>query len=95
MELRLTKEPAAKLVVDALAWIAYDKEGSKDAELASAVDTATSGWLTELVESGEFAGKPYELAVLHRPAAAYAREENCIPRWMLLICGAARTARTI
>jgi leucyl aminopeptidase len=55
---------AATLIV-----AAWDKDSARD----GALDGATSGWIEEVYASGEFAGAPGDLAVLHRPSGLKAR----------------------
>ena len=59
METKLQYEPLDRVEADALAVIVFEEAG--DFPLAKA-------WLDELKASGEFTGKPGEMAVLYSPA---------------------------
>jgi leucyl aminopeptidase len=77
MQISIHTPPLAQLAADALAVICFEAETAEpqvgnapaaqspkisDPEIAS-----QNGWLEELRTSGEFSGKLYEIAVLHRP----------------------------
>ncbi len=83
MQISLENSPAEHLIADALAFICFEAEelpeqkgeapvvsgpAVPDPELA-----AQGGWLAELRSSGEFTGKLYELAILHRPQGVSAK----------------------
>jgi len=86
MELVFATTPLAQAESDALVVIAFAKDGGRLAyETAQAADAATGGWIGELYESGEFSGKPFETALLHRPAGIAARR--------LIAAGAGKAAR--
>src|SRR5579863_2115065 len=67
METKLLYEPLDRVEADAVAVVLFE-EGPAPAELNFA-----ASWLEELRSSGEFAGKPGELAVLHHPQTLKAR----------------------
>lgn len=60
MKAQVETSPVEKIGADALALIVF--ESGPDPKLAE-----QAGWLTELRSSGEFTGKLYEIATLHRP----------------------------
>ena len=80
MQLQLDSSPAEKLSVDALAVICFE-QGKKELEAESASGPESkdpaiadqSGWLAELRVAGEFSGKLYEMAMLHRPPGLAAK----------------------
>jgi leucyl aminopeptidase len=57
--------------VDALAVICFESEDGMP--LADSPLAAQDGWLAELRNVGEFTGKLYEMAVLHRPKGVWAK----------------------
>jgi leucyl aminopeptidase len=63
MKLQTVSDPVEEIVVDALAFVCFEKETAHDAPPAA----QQNGWLHEIRELGEFSGKLYELSVLHRP----------------------------
>ena len=67
MESTLISQSFSQIPADALAILVFS-EDAPPAEL-----TPFAKWLDELRESGEFAGKPGELAVLHQPAGFAAK----------------------
>jgi len=83
MQIRLETSAVEKLSVDALAVIAFErkeaKEGTTPAEAAEPQENADpdiagqAGWMAELRASGEFTGKLYDLATLHRPQGTNAK----------------------
>ncbi len=60
MESFLISQPFDQVSADALAIIVFQEEAAAPAELSTVSD-----WLEELNASGEFSGKPGELAILH------------------------------
>jgi leucyl aminopeptidase len=72
MQVQIETSPLEKLTADALAVICFETEDAPttnaDPEIA-----AQSGWLSDLRTSGEFVGKLYELAILHRPQGIAAK----------------------
>ena len=77
MQLQIETGPPEKLAVDALAAICFEMpEADADQGKSRAVDPAIAqqeGWLADLRASGEFTGKLYETAILHRPAGIAAK----------------------
>lgn len=69
MQIKILLQAPDAIEVDALAVIAFEKEGDAGTLSATAavVNSATGGWIEEVYASGEFTGKAYESAVLHRP----------------------------
>jgi leucyl aminopeptidase len=70
MELKFETAPLEQFSGDALVVFAFEKNGAGPLvwAAAQAADAATDGWIGELYESGEFKGKPLEMALLYRPA---------------------------
>ncbi len=66
MQIQIETQSIENVDADALALIAF--ESGTDPKIAE-----QSGWLAELRTSGEFTGKLYESALLHRPAGLAAR----------------------
>jgi leucyl aminopeptidase len=62
MEIKIETSAVARLSVDALAVICFEAVDNPPEILA-----AQDGWLQEIITSGEFTGKLYETAILHRP----------------------------
>ncbi len=76
MELKFEAKPVEQVESDAVVVIAFDKESAAlglTPEVTMAVNAATGGWIEELYESGEFAGKALEMSMLHRPAGLTAK----------------------
>jgi leucyl aminopeptidase len=74
MELTFASTPVAETECDALAVIAFAKDGGRLAfATAQAANAATGGWIDELFASGEFAGKAFETALLYRPTGLRAK----------------------
>jgi len=67
METTLVYEPLNQTAADAIAVVLFEDQ-PPPAELGFA-----SGWLGELRTSGEFSGKPGELAILHQPQGLAAK----------------------
>jgi len=86
MEIKFEPVPIEQVETDALVIVAFDKDsaGGLAFEAAKAANAATGGWIQELYESGEFAGKQFEVVVLHRPAGLKARR--------LVVVGGGRAA---
>jgi leucyl aminopeptidase len=75
MQVQAETKPLAEVSADALAVICFETGEEKKAE-TSAVTAPVSedpaivvqaGWMAELRKTGEFTGKLYEFAILHRP----------------------------
>lgn len=66
MQISIETSAIDKLSADALAVICFEApekgEAAADPEIA-----AQDGWLAEMRATKEFSGKPYEIAILHRP----------------------------
>ena len=87
MQVQIETSPVDQLAVDALAVVCFEaKEGEAEGELhgsqAPSVGSSTkldseiadqAGWLAELRTAGEFTGKLYEFAILHRPQGLAAK----------------------
>jgi leucyl aminopeptidase len=67
MQLNLETAPSAQLAADALAVICFES----DPNPAAIADQG--GWLQEILTAGEFSGKLYEIAILHRPQGVAAK----------------------
>ena len=68
MEIKLESGAVDQLSVDALAVICFEADENPPEVLAK-----QGGWLQEIVSSGEFTGKLYEIATLHRPQSLAAK----------------------
>ncbi|MBV9405255.1 MAG: leucyl aminopeptidase, partial [Acidobacteriaceae bacterium] len=86
MQIRVETIAIQDVTADALAVICFEADEKKTEEKktgegppgtgeapADAPITAQNGWLAELRSSGEFTGKPYEIAILHRPQGTGAK----------------------
>jgi leucyl aminopeptidase len=84
MQVQIEIQPAENLSADALAIICFEAGESKAAQAAEAPAVASgstpdpeiaaqSGWLADLRATGEFTGKLYETAILHRPQGVAAK----------------------
>jgi len=67
MQLIIETTPVSQLAVDALAVICFEA----DPDPPAVADQA--GWLQEIFTAGEFSGKLYEMAILHRPQGLAAK----------------------
>jgi leucyl aminopeptidase len=67
MQLKIETTPLEQVSADALAVICYES----DSDFQEAA--AQGGWLAETIASGEFTGKLYEIAILHRPQGLAAK----------------------
>ncbi|HXN49948.1 MAG TPA: leucyl aminopeptidase [Bryobacteraceae bacterium] len=88
MELKFETKPIEQVESDAIIAIAFDKESAASGltpEVTMAANAATGGWIEELYESGEFAGKLFEMSLLHRPAGLVAKR--------LLVVGGGKAAK--
>ncbi len=68
MQIKIETTPVDQLQIDALAVVCFESD-----ENPSPLLSAQSGWLQEILISGEFSGKLYETAMLHRPQGAAAK----------------------
>lgn len=74
MKIRLETQPLEEIETEALVVLAFEKEnGGFGSEPARRVNELAGGWLEELYGAGEFFGKAFETAVLHRPAGLKAK----------------------
>jgi leucyl aminopeptidase len=81
MQLQIETSPLEKLATDALAVIGFEMKDTKqtanrtDAEAVPdpQITEQSSDWLADLRASGEFTGKLYETALLHRPQGILAK----------------------
>lgn len=80
MQVRLDISPVDKVSADALAVVCFETEEAQSGGERTVREgvqdpavTAQSGWLAELRASGEFTGKLYDFAVLHRPEGIQAK----------------------
>jgi len=81
MQLKVETAQIEKASADALAVICFETEERSGAEAPAARSrtnadpdiAAQSGWLADLRLTGEFTGKLYEMAVLHRPEGLAAK----------------------
>ncbi|MGA2434494.1 MAG: M17 family peptidase N-terminal domain-containing protein, partial [Bryobacteraceae bacterium] len=74
MEIKLERKPIEQVEADAVIIPVFDKEGGGfSGEAAAAANRLTGGWIEELYANGEFSGKPFETAILHRPAGMKAK----------------------
>ncbi len=80
MQLQIETGQIEKVRVDALAVICFEAEEKGDGAVPASAGRASdseiatqSGWLTDLRATGEFTGKLYEMAVLHRPQGLAAK----------------------
>ena len=69
MQLSIETAPIEELSADALVFICFEPEEKHSDPPLSLQD----GWLAGLRESGEFSGKLYEVAVLHKPSGLAAK----------------------
>jgi hypothetical protein len=70
MKLNIETASIEELSVDGLATICFESDPNTPA-LAE-----QGGWLQELIATGEFSGKLYEIAILHRPRGLAASAPN-------------------
>lgn len=84
MQIQLENRPYAEIETDALVTYVFDKENKLDGLLGD-IDRTMSGGLGSLVTSGEIAGKPLELNLIHFPQGLAARK--------LLVVGAGKPGK--
>jgi leucyl aminopeptidase len=74
MEIRIQAKPLEKVECDVLVVIAFERA---DAEaltgLPLTLNELTGGWVEDVYKSGEFAGKLFDVSVLHRPSGLKAK----------------------
>jgi len=80
MDIRLDATPIEQYAAEVLVTLAFENENGPHS-----LNTATSGWFDELRESKEFTGKPFEIAILHRPSGLKAKR--------LAVVGAGKTEK--
>jgi leucyl aminopeptidase len=68
MQIKIETTAVEQLSVDALAVICFESD-----ETPALVLAGQNGWLQEILTSGEFSGKLYEMAILHRPQGLAAK----------------------
>ncbi len=68
MDIRLDTAPVEQCEAEILLTLAFENQQG-----AHELNGATGGWFDEIRESKEFTGKPFELAILHRPAGLKAK----------------------
>jgi leucyl aminopeptidase len=80
MQIQFESSPLEKIAADALAVVCFETEEKTTEHRAVSSGTNSdpaiaeqSGWLRELRETGEFTGKLYETAILHRPEGISAK----------------------
>jgi leucyl aminopeptidase len=80
MQVQTETSPLETVAADALAVICFEAPESNSGEALTTAATpqgppvaAQQGWLAELSASGEFTGKLYEIAILHRPTGIAAK----------------------
>ncbi len=81
MQIQFETSPIEKIAADAVAVICFEADEIKRAEAPAVAPlsipdpeiAAQSGWLADLRAVGEFTGKVYELAILHRPEGIAAK----------------------
>jgi len=72
MEITLDPRPATRVETEALVTYVFDKDEKIEGALAE-LDSAASGRLRELEESGELTGKSLEMTLVHYPAGLAAK----------------------
>ncbi len=80
MRIEPETSPAEQAEADALVAVAPDKEGARTPAIAR-LNELTGGWIDDIY-TGEFSGKPFETALLHRPTGLKAKR--------LLVVGAGK-----
>ncbi|MEK7409559.1 MAG: leucyl aminopeptidase, partial [Acidobacteriota bacterium] len=86
MEIKLNPLPPDQIETEALVIVTFDKdspEGGLASGVAKKINALTGGWLEDLYASGEFSGKAFETAMLHRPGGLKAKR--------LLVIGAGKS----
>jgi leucyl aminopeptidase len=68
MQVQLRQALAEQLDVEVLIALAFEKQ-----DAGHPLNAVTQGWVSEVYGSGEFTGKPFETAVLHRPQGLKAK----------------------
>ncbi len=73
MNIQFSSAAVESIECDVLVIFAPEKKDQPLPESLAAVNQATGGWLDDIYASGEFSGKAYETALLHRPPGLRAR----------------------
>ena len=73
MQITFTNDPIAQIQTDVLVAFGFEKEDVPPSDTLRSLNDANGGWVDEIYQSGEFSGKPFEMAVLHRPSGVAAR----------------------
>lgn len=73
MELKLVSTPLDALETEALLAVARERDAGDVLAELDEINRLTQGWVEEVHESGEFKGKAYDTAVLHRPLGLKAK----------------------
>jgi leucyl aminopeptidase len=68
MDIRLDATPTEQYAADVLVTLAFENHPGPHP-----LNAATGGWFDEIRESKEFTGKPFEIAILHRPSGLKAK----------------------
>ncbi len=68
MDIRLEATPIEQYPADVLLTLAFENQQGPHP-----LNAATGGWFDDLRESKEFIGKPFEIAILHRPSGLKAK----------------------
>jgi leucyl aminopeptidase len=69
MNITLIQAPVREIEADTLVIFLFDKDTPRDPEW----NEVTGGWVDEVYATGEFSGKGYEVAILHRPQGLKAK----------------------
>ncbi|MBX5494212.1 MAG: leucyl aminopeptidase [Bryobacteraceae bacterium] len=76
MQTRLLTRNIDEVEAESLVVLCFEKADAQAPLMPELVRTAnerTNGWIAEIYQTGEFAGKPFEMALLHRPAGLRAK----------------------
>src|SRR5690349_18653934 len=83
METQLLRQPVHEIETDALIVLGFEADAPRNFEPLAGLNQSTGGWIEETYRSGEFAGKTFDISMLHRPSGLKAR------RLILAGCGKA------
>ncbi len=84
MDIRILTAALEQTECDVLAVFAFEKQGTDPlAGLPARINGLTGGWVEDVYTAGEFAGKLFDIAILHRPTGFKAQ------RIALIGCGKA------
>src|SRR5215472_14594204 len=73
MNIHFSSAPVESIDCDVLVVFAPEKKEQPLPAGLAAINQATGRWLDDIYSSGEFSGKAYETALLHRPPGLRAR----------------------